>query len=54
LREIPLSVSEHDRIIRAIARGNGPAAERAVFNNWRNAAKRLSGVIARVGELANW
>lgn len=52
--EIGRSVSEHDAIISRIAAGNGDGAQRAVERNWRNAATRLSRVIAALGERGNW
>ena len=52
--ELPTSVKEHDVIIRAIASGDAHAAQRAVETNWRNAAARLSGVIAQLGERGSW
>ena len=52
--ELPTSVREHDAIVRAIAKGDAMAAQRAVETNWRNAATRLSRVIAQLGERGNW
>lgn len=52
--ELPTSVREHDAIIRAIAAGDPAAAQRAVETNWRNAADRLSRVIAQLGERGSW
>ncbi|HEX6049276.1 MAG TPA: GntR family transcriptional regulator [Gemmatimonadaceae bacterium] len=52
--EIATSVKEHDIIIRAIAAGDAPAAQRAVETNWRNAATRLAKVIAQLGERGSW
>jgi DNA-binding GntR family transcriptional regulator len=54
LDTIPASVQEHDVIIRAIARGAPDAAQRAVESNWRNAARRLTRVIAEHGERGVW
>lgn len=51
---IPTSVEEHDRIIEAIAAGDADAAERTVRTNFVNAAIRLRGVIAAVGERGRW
>lgn len=48
------SVSEHDRIVQAIEAGRADEAQRAVQVNWRNAAERLSGVIAKLGERGTW
>lgn len=52
--ELPTSVQEHGAIIRAIAAGDANAAQRAVETNWRNAATRLSRVIAEHGERGIW
>jgi DNA-binding GntR family transcriptional regulator len=54
LDELPTSVKEHEIIIRAIARGDGSAAQRAVETNWHNAADRLAKVIAEHGERGIW
>lgn len=54
LDELPKSVKEHDVIIRAIARGDGAAAQRAVETNWHNAAARLAKIIAEHGERGIW
>lgn len=48
--QIALSVSEHEAIIRAIAKGDPDAAQRAAELNWRNAADRLQRVIVAAGE----
>ena len=53
-RIIATSVNEHRSIIRAIRVGDADAAQRAVQNNWRNAAGRLGKVIATVGERGQW
>jgi len=54
LDELPKSVKEHDVIVRAIDRGDGSAAQRAVETNWHNAADRLAKVIAEHGERGIW
>ena len=54
LDELPTSVKEHDAIIRGIAAGDARAAQTAVETNWRNAASRLSAVIAELGERGLW
>jgi len=54
LDELPTSVKEHDVIVRAIAKGDGTAAQRAVETNWHNAAERLASVIAEHGERGIW
>jgi len=52
--ELPTSVQEHEVIVRAIAKGDPDAAQRAVETNWRNAAARLQRVIAELGERGIW
>ena len=52
--QIAVSVGEHERIVKAIASGDPDQAQATVRTNWRNAAERLSGVIARAGELGSW
>jgi DNA-binding GntR family transcriptional regulator len=52
--ELPTSVREHDVIIRANAKGDAAAAQRAVETNWRNAGNRLARVIAHMGERGMW
>jgi DNA-binding GntR family transcriptional regulator len=54
LDELPTSVKEHDVIVRAIAKGDPDAAQRAAETNWRNAAARLAKVIAQLGERGLW
>ena len=52
--EIDTSVAEHAEIIRHIEAGEPLAAQAAVDTNWRNAARRLSRVIASLGERGSW
>ncbi|HEX7019143.1 MAG TPA: GntR family transcriptional regulator [Gemmatimonadaceae bacterium] len=52
--DIRTSVYEHDLIIAAIDEGRADDAELAVQVNWRNAADRLSKVIAVAGERGAW
>jgi DNA-binding GntR family transcriptional regulator len=52
--ELPTSVKEHERIVRAIAAGDAHLAQRSVETNWRNAAARLSRVIGQLGERGSW
>jgi DNA-binding FadR family transcriptional regulator len=54
LDELPKSVKEHDRIVRAIDRGDAAGAQHAVETNWHNAADRLARVIAEHGERGIW
>lgn len=52
--ELPISVAEHEAIIRAIRAGDADASQQAVRTNWRNAAERLAAVIERAGERGAW
>lgn len=52
--EITTSVAEHQIIVDAIGRGDPGAAQFAVENNWRNAARRLSRAIHSAGERGSW
>lgn len=52
--EVSTSVREHAVIIAAIAEGDEVATQRAIQENWRNAALRLSRVIDTVGERGSW
>ncbi len=54
LDELPISVREHEGIIRAIAHGNAGEAQKAVETNWHNAADRLDRIIAEHGEHGIW
>ncbi len=54
LDELPISVREHERIVRAIADGDAAGAQHAVESNWHNAAARLSQIIAEHGEHGIW
>ena len=54
LDQLSVSVEEHQIIIDAIEAGDAELAQSSVQTNWRNAAERLSGVIARAGELGSW
>jgi DNA-binding GntR family transcriptional regulator len=53
-RSLTTSFIEHAAIARAIKGGDPDVAQRAVQMNWRNAADRLSKVIATVGERGQW
>jgi DNA-binding GntR family transcriptional regulator len=48
------SVVEHEAIVEAIETGKAAAADAAVQRNWRNAAERLSRVIASFNERGLW
>ncbi|HEU6452649.1 MAG TPA: GntR family transcriptional regulator [Gemmatimonadaceae bacterium] len=52
--ELAKSVDEHSVIVDRIDSGNADGAQRAVIRNWRNAAARLSRVIATLGERGSW
>jgi DNA-binding GntR family transcriptional regulator len=52
--ELAKSVEEHTVIIDRIDSGSADGAQRAVIRNWRNAAARLSRVIATLGERGSW
>ena len=52
--EISTSVAEHEVINQCLEAGDPEATRRAVENNWRNAAKRLSRVIGTHGERGSW
>ncbi len=54
VERLGVSVAEHGHIIRAIERGDGRRAERAVEVNWQNGAERLSRVIDTLGERGSW
>jgi DNA-binding GntR family transcriptional regulator len=52
--EVTTSVKEHQVIIASIAAGDEEATQRAIQQNWRNAALRLNRVIDNVGERGSW
>ena len=54
LDRLATSVKEHEKIARSIAKGDADAAQRAAETNWRNAAERLTVVIAKQGERGSW
>jgi DNA-binding GntR family transcriptional regulator len=54
LDRIENSIDEHAAIIEGIRQGDAEGSYRAVMVNWRNAAERLSEVIARLGERGVW
>lgn len=47
-------VSEHLPIIEAIERGDGPAAQAAVQENWIAAAERMGQIVDRLGDRGSW
>jgi DNA-binding GntR family transcriptional regulator len=54
LDTISTSVREHEAIVIGISKGDPDAAQRAAETNWRNAADRLTRVIAQHGERGAW
>lgn len=52
--EIRTSVEEHAEIIEALSDGDAELAERAARANFENAARRLSSIIAELGERGTW
>jgi DNA-binding GntR family transcriptional regulator len=54
LEKIGTSTNEHEAAIRAIELGDADAAQRAIEQNWRGAARRLGDVIERLGERGSW
>lgn len=48
------SLAEHAVIVERIGAGDPEGAERAVKDNWRNAAERLARLIEKVGERGSW
>ena len=51
---VDTSVREHGAIAKAIEDRDPTAAQQAVEANWRGAARRLAGVIDRLGERGSW
>jgi DNA-binding GntR family transcriptional regulator len=54
INDLSKSVQEHDKIIRAIDKGDANAIEIALKHNWLNGAKRLGSVIDIFGERGSW
>lgn len=52
--EIRTSVAEHAEIVEALSDGDAERAERAARANFENAARRLSSIIAELGERGTW
>lgn len=52
--EMKASCTEHNRIITAIAKGDGAAVESALQVNWENGAERLAKAIMKFGERGSW
>lgn len=49
LDQLDVSVSEHDAIVVAIARGDADEAQQAVETNWRNAIERFGRAVVPMG-----
>ena len=54
LDQVATSVKEHEKIAASIAKGDADAAQHAAETNWRNAAERLTRIIAKQGERGSW
>ena len=54
LDELGKSITEHEKIISAISKGDADAAELGIQVNWQNGAQRLSRVIDNLGERGSW
>jgi DNA-binding GntR family transcriptional regulator len=54
LDELDTSISEHQKIITAISKGDADGAERGIQVNWENGVNRLSKVIDALGERGSW
>ncbi|MEJ7812290.1 MAG: GntR family transcriptional regulator [Gemmatimonadaceae bacterium] len=52
--EVPLSVAEHEGIVRAVRAGDQTAALEAIHTNWRRAGERLARLIDTMGERSGW
>lgn len=48
------SIVEHEAIVEGLRNGDASMTERGVLLNWRNASRRFSEVIARIGERGTW
>jgi DNA-binding GntR family transcriptional regulator len=54
LDQLPISVREHEAIVKAIQAGDAHGAQQAVETNWHNAAERLGRIIEEHGERGSW
>src|ERR1700723_2376106 len=54
IRELHVSVAEHEEIIAALLKGDPDRLERALSVNWENGCKRLARVIEVFGERGSW
>jgi len=54
IKDLHLSVAEHDEVIRAIMAGNPDRVESGLQKNWENGSERLGRVIQIFGERGSW
>lgn len=54
IKDLHLSVAEHDEIIRAIKAGDADRVEQGLQSNWLKGAERLGHVIQIFGERGSW
>lgn len=54
IQDLHHSVTEHGEIIAAISAGNVKATEKALANNWKRGAERISQLIDLFGERGSW
>jgi DNA-binding GntR family transcriptional regulator len=54
IRELHVSVAEHEEIIAALLKGDPDRLESALSINWENGCKRLARVIEVFGERGSW
>lgn len=54
IKDLHLSVEEHDRIIEAVEAGDGSRLDAALQENWLKGAERLAHVIDIFGERGSW
>jgi DNA-binding GntR family transcriptional regulator len=54
IKDLHISVDEHDEIIRAIEAGDADRVERGLQDNWLKGAERLGHVIEIFGERGSW
>jgi DNA-binding GntR family transcriptional regulator len=48
--DLPHTVAEHEEIIKAIAKGNPRATERAIESNWKHGSERIGRLVDLFGE----
>ena len=54
INELHVSVAEHNDIIKAIRKGDGPAVHAALDRNWTGGFERISNLIDIFGERGSW